>query len=245
MSQDSQQSQSEQELQFKKRARRRLVGAIGLVLLMISILPLLLEDKTEQVTSKDILISIPSQDAQLNKQNIEEKHNQENSASLPNTQPQDAAASNPSPNDKPLEEKKPLVSPTVESPAPVAQSDKVAAKPIEAPAVTENQKNQKQKEDTKPQAIDTSNKADEPTASVAPIAGNYFVQIGVFSDPDNVKQLQSKLTDRGLKSSTELIDTPKGKKTRLRVGAFTARKEAENALLRIKDLGLTGMVIGN
>ena len=78
MSQDSQQSQSEQELQFKKRARRRLVGAIGLVLLMITILPLLLKDKTEQAASKDILISIPSQDAQLNKQEAEQKVKQQN-----------------------------------------------------------------------------------------------------------------------------------------------------------------------
>ena len=245
MSQDSQQSQSEQELQFKKRARRRLVGAIGLVLLMITILPLLLKDKTEQAASKDILISIPSQDAQLNNQSIEEKHNQENSASLANTQPQDAAVSNQNSNDKPLEEAKPLVSPAVESAAPVAQSDKVAAKPIEAQVVSENQKNQKQKEDTKPQSIDASNKADHLTSSAAPVAANYFVQIGVFSDPENVKQMQSKLSTKGLKSSTELIDTAKGKKTRLRVGAFTSRKDAESALLKVKTLGLAGMVIGN
>ena len=242
MSQDSQQSQSEQELQFKKRARRRLVGAIGLVLLMITILPLLLKDKTEQAASKDILISIPSQDAQLNNQSIEEKHNQENSASLANTQPQDAAVPNPNSNDKPLEEAKPVVSPAVESAAPVAQSDKVAAKPIEAQVVSENQK---QKEDTKPQSIDASNKADELSSSAAPVAANYFVQIGVFSDPENVKQMQSKLSTKGLKSSTELIDTAKGKKTRLRVGAFTSRKDAESALLKVKTLGLAGMVIGN
>ncbi len=245
MSQDSQQSQSEQELQFKKRARRRLVGAIGLVLLMITILPLLLKDKTEQAASKDILISIPSQDAQLNNQSIEEKHNQENSANLANTQPQDAAVPNPNSNDKPLEELKQVVSPAVESAAPVAQSDKVAAKPIEAQVVSENQKNQKQKEDTKPQSIDASNKADDLTSSAAPVAANYFVQIGVFSDPENVKQMQSKLSTKGLKSSTELIDTAKGKKTRLRVGAFTSRKDAESALLKVKTLGLAGMVIGN
>ena len=242
MSQDSQQTQSQQELQIKKRARRSLVGAIGLVLLMITILPLLLKDKTEQAASKDILISIPSQDAQLNNQSIEEKHNQENSASLANTQPQDAAASNPSSSDKPLEEAKSAVLPTVESAAPVAQSDKVAAKPIEAQAVSENQK---QKEDTKPQSIDASNKADELAPIATPVVEIYFVQIGIFSDPENVKQMQSKLSTKGLKSSNELIDTAKGKKIRLRVGPFTSRKDAESALLKVKTLGLAGMVIGN
>jgi DedD protein len=57
--------------------------------------------------------------------------------------------------------------------------------------------------------------------------------------------MQSKLSTKGLKSSTELIDTAKGKKTRLRVGAFTSRKDAESALLKVKTLGLAGMVIGN
>ncbi len=37
--------QSDQELSFKKRARRRLVGAIALVLLMIISLPMVLEDR--------------------------------------------------------------------------------------------------------------------------------------------------------------------------------------------------------
>jgi len=60
-----------------------------------------------------------------------------------------------------------------------------------------------------------------------------------------VKQMQSKLTSKGLKTSTELIDTPKGKKTRLRVGAFSSRKDAESALDKVKGLGLAGMVIGN
>ena len=32
---------NEQEIQFKKRARRRLVGAIALVLLMVAVLPML------------------------------------------------------------------------------------------------------------------------------------------------------------------------------------------------------------
>ena len=35
----------EQEIQFKKRARRRLVGAIALVLLMVTILPMVLDDR--------------------------------------------------------------------------------------------------------------------------------------------------------------------------------------------------------
>lgn len=229
MSQDSQQSQSEQELQFKKRARRRLVGAIGLVLLMITILPLLLKDKTEQAASKDILISIPSQDAQLNKQEAEQKVKQQNTEDQTSIQSQDVKiASTATSNDQAVEELKPLPPSVVETTNPVAQNDKATAKPNTATVVS-----------------DAPNKMEDHATNDPTVASNYFVQIGVFSSPDNVKQMQSKLTSKGLKTSTELIDTPKGKKTRLRVGAFSSRKDAESALDKVKGLGLAGMVIGN
>ena len=69
------------------------------------------------------------------------------------------------------------------------------------------------------------------------------MQIGVFSDAANVKQLQAKLSDLGYKSQTEKIDTDKGKKIRLRTQVFGDRNEAAIALENIKDAGLTGMVV--
>lgn len=53
---------NEQEIQFKKRARRRLVGAIALVLLMVAVLPMLLDDHSTKVPQQEIAINIPSQD---------------------------------------------------------------------------------------------------------------------------------------------------------------------------------------
>lgn len=52
----------EQELQFRKRARRRLVGAIALVLLMITMLPMVLDDRSATLPQNEIAISIPAQD---------------------------------------------------------------------------------------------------------------------------------------------------------------------------------------
>lgn len=52
---------SEQEIQFKKRARRRLIGAIALVLLMVTVLPIILDNHEEQAPVPEIAISIPSQ----------------------------------------------------------------------------------------------------------------------------------------------------------------------------------------
>src|SRR5690606_23455379 len=52
----------EQEIQFKKKARRRLVGAIALVLLMVTILPMVLDDRSTDMPQQEIAISIPNQD---------------------------------------------------------------------------------------------------------------------------------------------------------------------------------------
>lgn len=53
---------NEQEIQFKKRARRRLVGAIALVLLMVTVLPMLLDDRSVKTPDQEISITIPSEE---------------------------------------------------------------------------------------------------------------------------------------------------------------------------------------
>ena len=49
---------SSEELQLKKRARRRLVGAVALVLFVIVFLPMMLDNEPRQM-SQDVSISIP------------------------------------------------------------------------------------------------------------------------------------------------------------------------------------------
>ena len=56
------QALSDESLQLKKRARRRLVGAVVLVTLVIIFLPMVL-DKQPKPVGQDISISIPSQDS--------------------------------------------------------------------------------------------------------------------------------------------------------------------------------------
>ena len=49
---------SDEELQLKKRARRRLVGAIALVLLVVVFLPMFLDSEPKPL-NQDIAITIP------------------------------------------------------------------------------------------------------------------------------------------------------------------------------------------
>lgn len=220
---------SDQELQFKKRARRRLVGAIALVLLMVTILPMVLDDRSSKTPPQEIAINIPSQDgpeftSKVAPQGepVEEEVVSEPVLSVPespDTEPDfEAAPVQPAPKQEPV--KKDAAKPEAKPVAPKVETSKAEA-PKAEPA--------KQKPaDAKPAAT-----------------GSFLVQIGVFSDPINVKNLQDKLSGQGLKSHTEVIATASGDKTRLRVGPFASREAAEQALGKVKAAGLSGMVISN
>jgi DedD protein len=84
-------------------------------------------------------------------------------------------------------------------------------------------------------------------ASVAPASGNptptptalapkaFEVQLGVFTDIDNAKQLQAKLAQHGIPSHTE---------TRVQIGPFKSRVEADRAREKLKSLGITAVILG-
>lgn len=58
-------SVSDQELILKKRARRRLVGAIALVLLMVTVLPMVLQDRSQEKTKDQVKINLPGEVAKV------------------------------------------------------------------------------------------------------------------------------------------------------------------------------------
>jgi DedD protein len=225
---------NEQEIQFKKRARRRLVGAIALVLLMVTILPMVLDDRAAKQPQQEIAITIPSQD---NKDFTSKVVPVPEEAALPEEAPPSETGAN-----------KPAEVPPPENPS----------KSTEIPPLTESANNtptSMPKTDTKvesPTKAKVESKILEPApakevtqakeATQAP-AGAASVQIGVFSDSNNVKQLQQKLQSLGYKSYTEKVATSKGEKIRLRAGPFSSRAEADSALAKIKGAGMTGMVV--
>jgi len=68
----------------------------------------------------------------------------------------------------------------------------------------------------------------EPVVPFLPSRG-YRVQVGVFKDLDNARQLQQRLLDAGLPVTIE---------TRVQLGPFATRKEAEEARAKLRALGL-------
>lgn len=209
-------SQNEQELMLKKRARRRLVGAVALVLLMIILLPQVLQDRA--VLAQQDPIKIVMQD-NVNSAVIDAP------AVNHSTTPETAAVvtDQSAMNDAPAQALPELQTPPEQ--APIA--DVAAVKPN----ISETKTN-------------TAKLAEPSVETPAVQASELFtVQVGVYSDAANVKRLQEQLKQAGFVTKTEKIKTTKGESIRLRAGSYSNRQDAMLALAKIKDLGLPGMVV--
>ena len=225
---------NEQEIQFKKRARRRLVGAIALVLLMVTVLPMVLDDRAAKSPQQEISISIPSQDGTEFTSKIVPVTPDNKPTEAP---PADVIKPEKQPEPKAVDNKSSELPVT-----PVADASVPASKPVEkAPVPVESSSTEPvQHEVVHKPALEK--KTTEPNSAKS---NGLAVQIGVFSDLANVKQLQQKLEAQGYKSYTEKLSTAKGEKIRLRAGPFDTRAEAESALAKIKESGLSGMIVTN
>ncbi|MDY0105779.1 MAG: SPOR domain-containing protein [Giesbergeria sp.] len=75
-------------------------------------------------------------------------------------------------------------------------------------------------------------------APTLPDNGRFIVQIGAFADAVKAREVRLKLERAGIKTYTHVIETPEGKRIRVRVGPFDGKAEAEKAAARIKGLNL-------
>ncbi|MBP9805882.1 MAG: SPOR domain-containing protein, partial [Candidatus Accumulibacter sp.] len=83
-----------------------------------------------------------------------------------------------------------------------------------------------------------------PETVAAKPAGQQVILIGAFANAENARQLQGKIGSAGVNAYTEVLDTPDGKKTRVRAGPFPNREAADQALEKLKKIGVTGVVAG-
>ncbi|MDQ5915385.1 MAG: DedD protein [Pseudomonadota bacterium] len=250
--------EADAQLPLKKRARRRLVGAIALAVLAAVVLPMVM-DQTPQMPVQDVQIRIPGQDQ------------------VPAFQPkalagkgQEAPAAKAATPEKPVvaaPSEKEVAKPAEKSAEkPVEKtSEKSAEKPTEKTAAKPDKKSAEKTPEKAPAsnekdpkaatkngddsqraaAILSGKPAAEPSAAAksgAAATGEYVILIGAFANPANVKQLQGKLGELNIKVYTETLDSPQGKKTRVRAGPFASRDAADKALEKMKRIGVNGVV---
>ena len=81
-------------------------------------------------------------------------------------------------------------------------------------------------------------------ASSAPVGVvRYVVQVGAFSDAVKAHEIRIKLESSGLKTYTQVVTPKEGKRTRVRVGPFENKAEADKAAAKVKTLDLPAAIL--
>ncbi len=208
---------SDEELQLKKKARRRLVGAVVLVLLVVVFVPMFL-DREPRSQRQDIDIRIPPIPGQSQPPQAP-------------AAPPAADAAPPASTTAPADKSNPAaIPPAVDASAnapkpdsnPAPASDRPAA---QAPAAVEPA-------EPAPKAAEAATKP-QSTANES-----YVIQIGAFSDTANARHLVEKMKAEKVPAYTEAIKTAQGEKTRVRAGPYPTLAAAERGRARLKTLKL-------
>jgi DedD protein len=232
---------SEDQITLKKRARRRLVGAVALLTFIVIALPMVF-DKESKPLSRDISVQIPNPDSS------EFQHKMvptppsvplslpSTSAPAPSTAAP-AASPAPAPTPPPTAQAMPVPAPPPLKSAP-AQSKSVPAQPKAAP---------EQPKPANPPVADNSRPvpAAAPAQAVAkssPPKGGWMVKLGTYSDANNAKRFEAKLTSAKVKFHADPVDTDKGNGTRFWAGPYADRAAAEKARDKIRKSGFPDAV---
>ena len=92
---------------------------------------------------------------------------------------------------------------------------------------------------SKPETARTeATKAPAAAEAGATAGGRFVVQVGAFTDVERLKSVRQKLEKQGFKTYTQEIQTPGGKSTRVRIGPYANRQEAEAVAAKVKAGGL-------
>ena len=212
----------DEELQLRKRARRRLIGAVVLVMVVVLVLPMVLDTEPKPV-SQDIDIRIPSSDAGAFKSKIVPI------APAPETKPPAGAAARPDGQEGEVAASKGA---SIASETPAAKSD--AAPKVREPAPAQG-------------ALETAKsaaKAEPGSSDVKPVVesatGAHVVQVAALLNAERAKEIHEKLRAGGIKSYTEIVNTARGDVTRVRAGPFPTSEAAEQAREQIQRIEFDG-----
>ncbi|MCC6194139.1 MAG: SPOR domain-containing protein [Burkholderiales bacterium] len=203
--------------ELRRRARRRLVGAIVLALVVAVAVPMLLESDPRPL-GEDVSVKIPPIDEGKFVNRLAEKAKVEpmKAAAPKPAPPPEVAKAEPPPKPVSAEPAPPAASEPAPGTSPPAPDTAVAKAPATSPAPKE--------------------------APREPVAGEFAVQVFAFSDDKGANSLVRKLKDKGFPAYSEPLATSKGTLWRVRVGPFPTRETAVSAREKLKDEGYNGIV---
>ena len=69
------------------------------------------------------------------------------------------------------------------------------------------------------------------------------MQVGAYSDEAKVKEVRAKLEKAGFSTYVHVAKTKEGSRTRVRIGPFARKEEAQKVVNKLKSLNLTAAVL--
>ncbi|MDN7651886.1 SPOR domain-containing protein [Burkholderia multivorans] len=215
----------------KQRARRRLVGAIALVVAAVIVLPMVLDSHPKPVTD-DIAIDIPSRPAHQPAASRDDDA-ADVQAGVAHDEPpaSEAVAAAPAPAPAPKTAAKPAPKPDTTATASVTPP-KAAAPAAPKPAAP------------KPAPVASAEAAGADTSDASspssPAGARFAVQLGSFKDDATARSWATKLKSAGVPAYVERRKQADGSTaTLLRAGPFADRAAASAAIAKVREAGLT------
>jgi DedD protein len=240
----------------KQRARRRLVGAIALVVAAIVVLPMVLDSHPKPVTD-DISIDIPNrpvakastaaQDTQAGvaPDNPPAPDAAAGASGLTSAGPNVAVASSPAASGKTAANAKSPAAQAAPSTANQSRAHSNAAQAANsatngAAKLANNAANSAANSSTRAAQTEPNTGAEKDAGSPAsPPGARFAVQLGVFPDDASARNWAAKLKAAGVPAYTERRKQADGSmRTLLRAGPFADRAAASAAIAKVRAAGL-------
>jgi DedD protein len=83
----------------------------------------------------------------------------------------------------------------------------------------------------------------KPHAGTTAPEGRFVVQVGAFAEADKVREVRQKVERVGLKTYTQVVQTKDGSRTRIRVGPFADKAQANQVAEKIRKLDISAVIL--
>ena len=251
----------------KKRARRRLVGSIALVIAAIVILPMVFESKPKQ-SALNLVIDIPSKDKPLQTAGIsqpspapaasgEEAAIQQTDEATASAEPSEQIAEGTTAGTQQTatvtpESGRADVDGTAEKTVAVTQGQEsnqpqvVADKPVQADKEKQQQAEKVRQEKAKVETDDPIGKMIADKNAAAAGSGKQMIQVAALGSQQKANELQARLSRAGIRSHTQKVKTKNGEeRIRVRIGPLSGAREVDSTCAKLKSMGLSCTLVSN
>lgn len=242
---------NQEEQALRRRARRRLVGAIALALLAVVVLPMIFDPEPRPLGG-NVEIDIPGQEAPFSAQPTlpaepvapETTELAELPPPLESVPPQEQAPAQapapkviqtPQPKAPVTAKPEPIKTESIK-PEPIKHAPPKVTPPPPKPAPKVVDKPAEKTPPVKPESVQTA----ETKATGDFTSRGYFLQLGSFSNENNAQQLAERARAAGINASV----VSSAGQNKVRVGPYSEREKALSMQAKLKEKGLKSVLIG-